>query len=484
VTRALLVALAVLGCVAIGASAQGEQEQGGARMLFTGDILLAREVAREIEARGHVSPWRDMGSLFRHADFVFGNLEGTVGDASDCREPKELCFAVNGRLIPLLREAGFTAIGTANNHSGDLGPAGRRATREALQAAGMTPIGSEQSPVFFHLGAHTAALVNLTLVAGRDGEVDAIPSWQTAQKLRLARALADWVIVSVHWGQELADWVVPEQQAQAKWLVAHGADIIIGSHPHVVQPPACLDGRPVFYSLGNHVFDQKYPITKHGLIADCRIDDDRLTCGGLTTQTPPNSSFPKLSVAPGPGNEELSRCPVAAGRALVVSGQTLGPWIEGAQVVSDNLVLQGISATAHWRSSARALLSIESGRLAADRPPLLFTLERHPSPIDDEDGPRPYVYEVTTHGLVARWRGSALAWPLLDATLIADGTGRAYVCALHRGDSFLMLENTSASPARTQVRTEVYAWNGFGFSGVTDGDLTARCASQFGVNPE
>jgi capsule synthesis protein PGA_cap len=481
VTRALLAALVFLACAAIDASAQGAHDRAGAyRMLFTGDILLAREVAREIQARGHVSPWRDMGNMFKHADFVFGNLEGTVGGAGDCREPKEFCFTVDPRLVPLLKQAGFTAVGTANNHSGDLGAAGRRATREALQAAGMTPIGSEQSPVFFRLGAHTASLVNLSLVSGRDGHVDAIPSWQTAQKLRLARALADWVIVSVHWGQELADWVVPEQEAQAKWLVAHGADIIIGSHPLVVQPPACLDGRPVFYSLGNHVFDQKYAITKHGLIADCRIDDDRLTCRGLATETPPNSSFPRMSAAPGPGNEGLSRCPVAAGHTLVVSGQTLGPWIPGAQVASGNLVLQGVSAGARWRSSARALLTIASGRLAADRPPLLFTLERHPSPIDDEDGPRPYVYEMTTHGLVARWRGSALAWPLLDATLIADTTGRAYLCALHRGDSFLVLDDTHASPARTQV----YAWNGFGFSGVTDRDLTLRCASQFGANPE
>jgi hypothetical protein len=296
VTRARLAALVVLVCAATGASAQETPRQTddravSHRMLFTGDILLGREVAREILARGQVSPWRDMGATFKDADFVFGNLEGTAGNAGDCLEPKELCFAVDPRLVPLLKQAGFTALGTANNHSGDLGPVGRRATRAALQAAGLTPIGSEDSPVFFRLGAHTVGLVNLSLVSGRDGQNDAVPSWQAAQKLRLARALADWVIVSIHWGQELADWVVPEQEAQAKWLVAHGADLIIGSHPHVVQPPACLDGRPVFYSLGNHVFNQKYDITKRGLIADCRIDGDRLSCSGLATETPLNYRF-------------------------------------------------------------------------------------------------------------------------------------------------------------------------------------------------
>jgi poly-gamma-glutamate synthesis protein (capsule biosynthesis protein) len=457
------------------------------RMLFTGDILLSRQVAREIEARGGVSPWRDIGDALKGADFVFGNLEGTVGSMDACQPPKELCFAVPPRLVPLLRDAGFMALGTANNHSGDLGAAGRRATREALDGTGLAAIGSESSPAFFRLGSHTVGLVSLSLVPGRDGVVDAVPSWQAARVLRLARTLADFVVVSVHWGKELADWTTPEQEAQARWLVAHGAGVIVGAHPHVIQPAECVDGRPVFYSLGNHLFDQKYPQTKRGLIAACTIQAgaagaDVLTCSGTVTQTPANSSFPTVS-----GEREdaaaLSQCPVPARPRLAVAGKTLGVRIPGRAVVSGAVVLEGVAAAEGgadrvlWRSPARHLLGIESGRLAAGGPEMLFTVERHLSPIDGEDGPRPYVYEVTPHGLVARWRGSALAWPLLDATLMPDAAGRAYVCALHRGDSFVMLDGTDDAAPRTQV----YAWNGFGFSGVEDGELTARCAAAFGV---
>jgi hypothetical protein len=461
------------------------------RMVFTGDILLARQVAREIDARGGVSPWRDIGDAFKGAAFVFGNLEGTIGSMDDCQPPKELCFAVSPRLVPLLRDAGFTALGAANNHSGDLGAAGRKATREALEAAGLAAISAEQSPAFFRLGPHTAALVSLSLVPGRDGAVDAVPSWQAARALRLARALADWVIVAVHWGNELADWASPEQETQAAWLVAHGADVIAGSHPHVVEPAECVDGRPVFHSLGNHVFDQKYPATKRGLIAVCEAAAGKagagvLTCGGLTTETPVNSSFPRMSGAADAANEALSQCPAPARQRLTLADQALGLRIRSGEIASGPLVLEGVSAREGaadrvlWRSPARTLLSIESGRVAADRPAMLFTVERHASPIDGEDGPRPYVYDVTPHGLVARWRGSALAWPLLDATLIADAAGRAYVCALHRGDSFVMLDGADAASPRTQV----YAWNGFGFSGVTDQDLTKRCAGEFGVAAE
>jgi poly-gamma-glutamate synthesis protein (capsule biosynthesis protein) len=119
------------------------------------------------------------------------------------------------------------------------------------------------------------------------------------------------------------------------------------------------------------------------------------------------------------------------------------------------------------------LVSAEVGKLAGPGgPDYLFTLERHHSSIDEEDGPRPYVYEVHAGGLIARWRGSALAWPLLDAALLTGGGG--ILCALHRRDSFLTLQ-----PGAEGVRVAAYRWNGFGFSGVDDPGVLARCQGLF-----
>ncbi|HUI57824.1 MAG TPA: hypothetical protein VLY04_22760 [Bryobacteraceae bacterium] len=87
---------------------------------------------------------------------------------------------------------------------------------------------------------------------------------------------------------------------------------------------------------------------------------------------------------------------------------------------------------------------------------------------------RPYVYEIQDSGLVARWRGSALAWPLRDAALLPGGDG--LLCALHRRDSFIELQ-----PGSEGVRTAAYRWNGFGFSGVDDPDVLERCRKLFGV---
>lgn len=461
-----------------GASAAAPPQDSGPapayRLLFLGDVLLSREVTHELAARPGVSPWRGLSEQLRAADFVMGNLEGSVGDAQQCSAPPQLCFAVDSRFLPLLSEAGFTAAGIANNHSGDLGAQGRRQARTALNAAGVAAIGTAESPAFVRLGERTVAIVALSLVPARDGVVDAVPSWQIAQKLRLARALADWTVVFVHWGKELADWVVPQQHDQAQWLIAHGADVVIGAHPHVVQPPACVEGRPVFFSLGNNLFDQKYLQTRHGLIADCRIIGEQLACGGIATEAAAGSFYPRQAGAA--DVNALAGCAVSARPTIAANGWTLRAWTPQRAVSADGrTVLQGISGSQSWRTPPGALVAAEFGTLAAGGPTMLFTLERHPSSMDAEDGPRPYVYEVTTHGLVARWRGSALAWPLLDAQLLPGDDGRSYLCALHRGDSFLV--PGPAQPAGPHVF--VYAWNGFGFSGWHDERVMESCRRLF-----
>jgi poly-gamma-glutamate synthesis protein (capsule biosynthesis protein) len=147
----------------------------------------------------------------------------------------------------------------------------------------------------------------------------------------------------------------------------------------------------------------------------------------------------------------------------------LAPVSLRARDAESGYVIQG----AGWRSAVLPLVSAEVGKLSGHPDQrMLFALEQHYSPIDREDGPRPYVYEVRASGLVARWRGSALAWPLLDAALLPGGDG--VLCALHRRDSFIQLE-----PGAAGVRTAAYRWNGFGFSGVEDPGILARCRALF-----
>ena len=452
-------------CILAVIPASGEE----LRLLFTGDILLSRQVRREIEQTGRF-PWDGFANLFHGATWVVGNLEGAVGTADQClpTDSESPCFDVAPELIPLLSKAGFRALGIANNHASDLGEAGRNATREALRKEGLEALSYENSPTFVKLGGHTIAVVAVSAVPGRDGARVEIPSTPLRQKLRLARHLAEMVIVYIHWGSELLDWPSVQQREAAEWLIRNGADLIVGHHPHVVQAPQCLVGRPVFYSLGNHLFDQKYPATKQGLIADCRIRDNIMQCGGIGTETPPESSFPQLSAA----SEPLKSCPVNLAPPVTLNGFSLRGRVLEADGGRSKYLIEGARSGARpWRSPPMPLVSAEVGKLAGSQgPEYLFTLEQHHSSIDGEDGLRPYVYEAHDGGLVARWRGSALAWPLVDAVVLPESDG--VLCALHRRDSFLVLQ-----PGAPGFRTAAYRWNGFGFSGIDDPAIAAKCES-------
>ena len=248
----------------------------------------------------------------------------------------------------------------------------------------------------------------------------------------------------------------------------------MGHHPHVVQAAECVSGRPVFYSLGNHLFDQMYPAAKQGVIADCRLHGKVLRCGGIATAAPPGSAFPQLSQDRlGGTTGALKTCAVnLTGSASQADVSLRGRAAEGDGGVQ--YAMEGWRAGVRtWRTVAMPLVSVQTGKLAGPNgPDYVFTLERRPSSIDGEDGLRFYVYEASPKGLVARWRGSALAWPLLDAALLPGRDG--LVCALHRGDSFVVLQPDSAG-----VRTAVYRWNGFGFSGVEDAAALAACRELF-----
>jgi poly-gamma-glutamate capsule biosynthesis protein CapA/YwtB (metallophosphatase superfamily) len=307
----LLVVVAAV--VAVGTPAQ--TETNSARLLFTGDILLSRHVISELERR-KVSPWANFADLFQNAEWVSGNLEGAIGQASECQKPAPLCFVIPETAIGLLKNAGFTGVTLENNHAGDLGGTGRERTRRSLEEARLTAVNFENSPRIVRIAGKRLALVSITLVRAADKRVEEIPSTEVSEKLRLARVDADLVVVSIHWGTEYQRSPDKSQRAQAHWLIQHGADLIVGHHPHVVQPPECVDGHPVFFSLGNHLFDQTYPPTKDGLIADCSLGGGWLMCQGIRTHTENWSTIPRLAEADPGTRAALAGCTPATKKPI------------------------------------------------------------------------------------------------------------------------------------------------------------------------
>ncbi len=101
------------------------------RLLFTGDILLSREVGLELHRKR--SPWTNFTSLFRDADWVDGNFEGALGTKSEYIVQNGPCFATSESAVQLLKWAGFHGVTVEDNHAGDLGTAGWEYTRTLFQ---------------------------------------------------------------------------------------------------------------------------------------------------------------------------------------------------------------------------------------------------------------------------------------------------------------------------------------------------------------
>lgn len=433
-----------------------------------GDILLSRNVRTEFQ-KWKASPWEELIPLFKSADLVIGNLEGAVGNKGKQYPSKSdsPVFDIESTHIRLLKEAGFNVLTLENNHSLDLGEEGKQRTVMMLQKSGLTPVYLDNSPQFFTVKDVVIAVVALNMIPGRDFTVNQIPSVEIKQKLRLARGLANIVIVSIHWGSELLEWPNKVQRETAGWLVKNGADLIIGSHPHVIQKPEMIDGQPVFFSLGNHLFDQKYPRTKEGLIVDITIENGKFSCGGIITHTKPNSFYPVVSE-----NKDFQLQPLPLrNKMLSINGYILKP-ISVSENSQSKIMLEAFEKGEKiWRTHPMPIVTITSGKLD-DEQEYLFALEKHYSSLDGDISLRPYVYQVDNKGLIAKWRGSALAWPLLDAVL--DPFNNKILCALHRGDSFI-----NPDKRVTNTRVAAYQWNGFGFKGINDSTTCESCRKLF-----
>ena len=213
----------------------------------------------------------DLVDLLRSGDVVFGNMEGVLWDedvppSKSCRDPK-LCYVFRSpeRYAGLLARTGFTVMALANNHSGDWGPEGRKATMAALARSDMAYAGLEVAD------ARTATL---TLDSGvRVGVAAFAPNRGTLNlnnldaALRVVRSLAeehDVVLVSFHGGAEGASYTsLPKEEetfhgenrgdvyAFAHAVVDAGADVVIGHGPHVPRAIEVYENRFIAYSLGN-----------------------------------------------------------------------------------------------------------------------------------------------------------------------------------------------------------------------------------------
>ena len=227
-------------------------------IILTGDVLLGRTVMTESIERGNLSyPFDKVGGVLRQADLVFINLENPVVEG--CPKTYEsLKFCTDPVMLEGLTRAGVDVVNLANNHTLDYGEKGLEETKAALVNEGIDSVGREQTLVR-EVGGTKFGFLGFNLIATG-------PKQKELELIRKVKKEVDVVLVAVHWGREYSQTPSPEQKIWARQLIEAGADVIAGSHPHVVQEWEYISGKPVFYSLGNFIFDQMdIDSTKKGL---------------------------------------------------------------------------------------------------------------------------------------------------------------------------------------------------------------------------
>jgi len=216
--------------------------------------------------------YTEVKSLVEKADLAFINQE-TVMAGEKYGYSDYPCFNTPQELAKTLAQTGFDIVNHANNHAMDMKEAGLLATLDLWDTIpGITVLGARRSGekhriitknnITLGFLSYTYGLNGIALPAGRPDLVSLISRNAMAREIDALRPLCDFLIVSMHWGDEYVMEPVSYQTGLAAFLAEHNVDLVVGHHPHVLQPFESLprpDGKNTlcFYSLGNFVSHQR-----------------------------------------------------------------------------------------------------------------------------------------------------------------------------------------------------------------------------------
>lgn len=245
-------------------------------IVFVGDIMLARHVETLSDRHGSHYVYSNLPKISKTTALV-GNFEATIPETHVHTPNYTFAFSVDKQHIPALYKYGFTHLSLANNHSFDFGKRGLLNTRlqlenNALNWFGDSIIVDMTSVWYIELDEMTIAIVGLNNIG------HSLNMLEVETIIKTASQNSDYQIVYIHWGVEYAPRNSISQQKIAHQLIKFGADSIIGHHPHVVQNIEFYKGVPIFYSLGNFIFDQYFSReVQEGLWIELVSEDGILT---------------------------------------------------------------------------------------------------------------------------------------------------------------------------------------------------------------
>jgi len=242
--------------------------------------MLDRGVEYLVKQNSIYYPFQEINHFLRGIDIVFGNLEGPVVENPPQFPDDSLKFAFTPEVIKGASWSHFNLFSLSNNHTPDMRKEGLEETKEWLKKYGINFVGDPLSGSSDNFNS-SFSRDDITFLAFNqifpfmDKEEEII---KTIKMVKSSNP-DNFLIVSLHWGEEYKLINSPVQQSLAHRIIEAGGDLIIGHHPHVVQNIEKYQGKLIFYSLGNFIFDQYFSTeTQEGLAVGLEIHPDKLVC--------------------------------------------------------------------------------------------------------------------------------------------------------------------------------------------------------------
>lgn len=259
-------------------------------MSFVGDILLSYKMKPYLAEYGPTYPFINVASILRKSKIVNGNLEGPIGLSGTPMQNKSFYFLVNPKTVEGLVYAGFNILNLANNHILDFGELAFYDTLNILKNAGIETVGAGSN---FSQAAQLKIIQQDNLKLGflsfcnvapdtfyaskkHPGIIKATPKNVKTLVSKNAQKV-DILITIFHWGKEYSDKIIEKQRNLAHLAIDSGANLVIGHHPHIIQPLEIYHKTLIAYSLGNFVFGTYgYPpknTADKSIILNIKVDD-------------------------------------------------------------------------------------------------------------------------------------------------------------------------------------------------------------------
>lgn len=297
----LLIVLVLLVIIAVWAtifnpssSVVNVESKENVSIAVTGDVMFARKMPNVLSMDS--SPFEGVSDVTSNVDLLLINFENAATTSGDALKG-DVPLKCDPSYVPLAKANNLTVAALANNHAYDYGEQGMKDTIKSLKDADITPMGAGNTEdeahqcvvkevngrkitILNYMDSENFAEYSQEVMPYANGSNPGYSAYDSedAQKQIAENNDSDMIIAYMHFGNEYSNSPNENQEKIAHELIDYGADIVLGAHPHVTQGIEMYNGKPIFYSLGNFIFDQSNEATHTAYFVKIDLVNDTGVC--------------------------------------------------------------------------------------------------------------------------------------------------------------------------------------------------------------